>query len=213
MAEGGTVRPTLRDLFGDYVLKGDMLERIDIDKLGGDEKVIGVVLLARHFQPQLITVYEALKAKGEKFEIIFASSDRSEGMARLILEPISEAYHKTLDDRNAAKARKELIHFYFGSATSDDDVGEQLRQFAELPDQLPLVVILDVPNQSNAHWCPPCRVFTPNLIDWYTRLREGVAKDKLEIVYISLDKDEKTFDEYYETMPWLALPYKYRERE
>ena len=65
----------------------------------------------------------------------------------------------------------------------------------------------------SAHWCPPCRVFTPNLIDWYTRLREGVAKDKLEIVYISLDKDEKTFDEYYETMPWLALPYKYRERE
>ena len=37
----------------------------------------------------------------------------------------------------------------------------------------------------SAHWCPPCRVFTPNLIDWYTRLREGVAKDKLEIVYIS----------------------------
>ena len=65
----------------------------------------------------------------------------------------------------------------------------------------------------SAHWCPPCRVFTPNLTDWYTRLREGVAKDKLEIVYISLDKDEKTFDEYYDTMPWLALPYKYRERE
>lgn len=65
----------------------------------------------------------------------------------------------------------------------------------------------------SAHWCPPCRVFTPNLTDWYTRLRGGVAKDKLEIVYISLDKDEKTFDEYYDTMPWLALPYKYRERE
>ena len=27
-----------------------------------------------------MTVYEALKAKGEKFEIIFASSDRSKGM-------------------------------------------------------------------------------------------------------------------------------------
>ena len=65
--------------------------------------------------------------------------------AHLILEPISEAYHKTLDDRNAAKAKKKLIHFYFGSATSEDDVGEQLRQFAELPDQLPL---LDVLNQS-----------------------------------------------------------------
>lgn len=68
--------------------------------------------------------------------------------ACLILEPISEAYHKTLDNKEAVKAKKQLIHFYFGSATSDDDVGEQLRQFAELPDQLPLLAILDVPNQS-----------------------------------------------------------------
>ena len=48
--------------------------------------------------------------------------------ARLILEPISEAYHKTLDNKEAVKAKKQLIHFYFGSATSDDDVGEQLKQ-------------------------------------------------------------------------------------
>ena len=48
--------------------------------------------------------------------------------ARLILEPISEAYHKTLDNKEAVKAKKWLIHFYFGNATSDDDVGEQLKQ-------------------------------------------------------------------------------------
>ena len=47
--------------------------------------------------------------------------------ARLILEPISEAYHKTLDNKEAVKAKKRLIHFYFGSATSDD-VGEQLKE-------------------------------------------------------------------------------------
>merc|ERR1712137_258902 len=55
----------------------------------------------------------------------------------------------------------------------------------------------------SAHWCPPCRGFTPKLAEMY----ENGLKDKMEIIFLSSDKDEKSFDDYFKDMPWLALPY------
>uniref|UniRef100_A0A0D6QVY9 protein-disulfide reductase n=1 Tax=Araucaria cunninghamii TaxID=56994 RepID=A0A0D6QVY9_ARACU len=58
----------------------------------------------------------------------------------------------------------------------------------------------------SAHWCPPCRGFTPQLIQFYNELRK--RGEDLEIVFISSDKDEVSFQEYFESMPWLALPFR-----
>mmetsp|Transcript_12980 Transcript_12980/g.23395 ORF Transcript_12980/g.23395 Transcript_12980/m.23395 type:complete len:434 (+) Transcript_12980:108-1409(+) len=61
----------------------------------------------------------------------------------------------------------------------------------------------------SAKWCGPCRNFTKTfLIDFYNKL-----KDKIEIVFVSGDRDEAGFDEYRAEMPWLALPYADRERQ
>jgi len=56
----------------------------------------------------------------------------------------------------------------------------------------------------SAHWCPPCRQFTPQISEWY---KTDLQSRGLEVVFISGDKDEKTFDEYFGEMPWLALPF------
>jgi len=62
----------------------------------------------------------------------------------------------------------------------------------------------------SAHWCPPCRGFTPKLAEQYS----GVLKGKgMEIVFVSSDKDEASFKSYYDEMPWLALPYADREKK
>lgn len=56
----------------------------------------------------------------------------------------------------------------------------------------------------SAHWCPPCQRFTPQLADWYQKS----LKDKgLEVVFVSSDRDQESFTEYYGEMPWLALPF------
>jgi nucleoredoxin len=55
----------------------------------------------------------------------------------------------------------------------------------------------------SAHWCPPCRGFTPQLAKWYT---EGL-KDTMEIVFCSSDQDQAQFDGYAAEMPWPSLPY------
>jgi len=62
----------------------------------------------------------------------------------------------------------------------------------------------------SAHWCPPCKGFTPQLAKWYT---SDLQKKDLEIIFVSGDNDEGTFNEYFGEMPWLALPYADRDRE
>jgi len=61
----------------------------------------------------------------------------------------------------------------------------------------------------SAHWCPPCRGFTPKLAEIYKGLR--AAGKELEIVFVSSDRDESAFSEYFAEQPWLALPYANRD--
>ena len=57
----------------------------------------------------------------------------------------------------------------------------------------------------SASWCPGCTTATPMLASAYRQLRlRGKA---LEIVYISLDKEEAAFNTARAKMPWPALPF------
>jgi len=62
----------------------------------------------------------------------------------------------------------------------------------------------------SAHWCPPCRGFTPQLAQYYNSYKD---KFNFELVFVSSDKDQKAFDDYWGEMPWLALPYSNRDRK
>lgn len=56
----------------------------------------------------------------------------------------------------------------------------------------------------SAHWCPPCRAFTPSLV----KFRDENAGKDFEIVFVSLDNSEgekKTYIREME-MKWLTLP-------
>lgn len=57
----------------------------------------------------------------------------------------------------------------------------------------------------SAHWCRPCRKFTPKLLQIYTTLRN--TGKNIEIIFISLDRDEISFLDHFKGMPWLALPF------
>jgi nucleoredoxin len=57
----------------------------------------------------------------------------------------------------------------------------------------------------SAHWCGPCRGFTPVLSKIYTDLK--AAGKAFEIVFVSADRDEKSMKSYFEDMPWLALQW------
>merc|ERR1712167_162995 len=60
----------------------------------------------------------------------------------------------------------------------------------------------------SAHWCPPCRGFTPQLGKFYDQIKD--AKN-FEIIFVSSDRDASQFKEYYdEQADWAALPFKDR---
>ena len=60
----------------------------------------------------------------------------------------------------------------------------------------------------SAAWCGPCRAFTPKLAERYHALKE--ANKDIEIIFVSADHDQQSFNEYSSKMPWLSLPFKYR---
>ena len=57
----------------------------------------------------------------------------------------------------------------------------------------------------SAHWCPPCRGFTPKFAEVYKQLK-AESKD-FEVVFVSWDRSPSSFAEYHSEMPWLALPF------
>eukprot|EP00930_Biecheleria_cincta_P086473 TRINITY_DN75753_c0_g1_i1.p1 TRINITY_DN75753_c0_g1~~TRINITY_DN75753_c0_g1_i1.p1 ORF type:complete len:350 (+),score=64.29 TRINITY_DN75753_c0_g1_i1:63-1052(+) len=61
----------------------------------------------------------------------------------------------------------------------------------------------------SAHWCPPCRGFTPQLAKSYTSALQAKG---LEIVFVSGDHNEESFRSYHGEMPWLALPFASRDK-
>ena len=67
-------------------------------------------------------------------------------------------------------------------------------------DQVPVVALY-----FSAHWCPPCKMFTPKLRQFYNEVNS--SSKRLEIVWISADEDEEEFNEYFEEMPWLSMPF------
>ena len=58
--------------------------------------------------------------------------------------------------------------------------------------------------------CPPCRGFTPVLAEFYKKHHEN---KNFEIIFISSDSDEESFEEYYKDMPWLTLEYNDRTKK
>ncbi|MGI8889631.1 MAG: thioredoxin-like domain-containing protein [Chthoniobacterales bacterium] len=59
----------------------------------------------------------------------------------------------------------------------------------------------------SAHWCAPCRKFTPQLVDYYNR----IAPDhpEFELVFVSYDRSRFNWETYVRDtrMPWLAVAY------
>jgi len=59
----------------------------------------------------------------------------------------------------------------------------------------------------SAHWCAPCRKFTPQLVDYYNRV--AAQHPEFEIVFYSFDKSPFAFETYIReaNMPWPAIDY------
>jgi len=64
----------------------------------------------------------------------------------------------------------------------------------------------------SAHWCGPCRKFTPLLTSIYQESKQSNLP--FEIIFCSADHSETECNDYYNNnMPWLSVPYNDDHRE
>jgi nucleoredoxin len=59
----------------------------------------------------------------------------------------------------------------------------------------------------SAHWCPPCRKFTPSLVDFYNRV--APLHPEFEVIFVSYDRSADSMQTYMReaNMPWPAIDY------
>ena len=59
----------------------------------------------------------------------------------------------------------------------------------------------------SAHWCPPCRIFTPVLVDFYEDIRDKELP--VEVIFVSYDTSEEAMFDYMNEAhgDWFALPF------
>lgn len=59
----------------------------------------------------------------------------------------------------------------------------------------------------SAHWCAPCREFTPKLVDFYNRV--APQHPEFEIIFVSFDRSQFAMETYMRetNMPWPAIDY------
>ena len=57
----------------------------------------------------------------------------------------------------------------------------------------------------SAHWCGPCKIFTPKLVEF---VKKNAAK--MAVVFVSCDHSKGEMASYMKEagMPWAAVPYK-----
>lgn len=192
----------------------------------------------RGFTPQLAEWYTK-NLKGKGLEIVFVSSDRDEasftsyfGEQPWVALPYGEREVKnTLSKKYKVEGIPcfvilgpdgKLITKDGSEAVRKDPTGikfpwipptpaEKTKITIDIlgPDLLAKAAGKHIGLYFSAHWCPPCRGFTPKLAEFY----KAGLKDKMEIVFVSSDKDEKGFKDYFADMPWLALPYAKRQEK
>lgn len=190
----------------------------------------------RGFTPKLAEMYKStFQAKG--LEIIFVSSDKDEAawtdyyaeMPWLALPYSNRELKETLSKKYKVRGIPSFVILDSAGNTITTEGRDEIMSdpagarfpWKPLTKEEQARAVLDALGSDlvakangkpialyfSAHWCPPCRGFTPKLADWYS----SGLKDKMEVIFVSSDRDEASFKEYFETMPWLCLPFEKKD--
>lgn len=60
----------------------------------------------------------------------------------------------------------------------------------------------------SASWCPPCRQFTPKLVEYYNEMKEKKgSRMPFEVLLVPSDRSEKASLKYMQKMPWPGIKF------
>ena len=87
----------------------------------------------------------------------------------------------------------DLVHWHNGSLARFDDAPLEKKKLYAL--------------YFSAHWCGPCRKFTPQLVDFYNRV--APQHPDFELIFVSKDRQPFNMETYMKeaNMPWPAIDF------
>jgi nucleoredoxin len=114
--------------------------------------------------------------------------------SQLARDQAAEQVRRQIDDRVIYhQVKGDLVQYQNGSLSRFDDAALEGKK-------LFLIYF-------SAHWCPPCRLFTPTLVNYYN---DAVAKHpELDLIFVSRDKSSFAMETYMRdaNMRWPAIDY------
>ncbi len=147
------------------------------------------------------TLHNTVYLKKESGETIKIKKSALSAADQTIVGGLSEsAITKTLlakKTESLPKAPPELYEMF----------GDRLRTANNKPVSVDTLADKVIGVYFSAHWCPPCRAFTPELVKFYDKLNQDGKP--FEIVFVSSDRSKDAMYAYMKEMKmkWLALPY------
>lgn len=187
----------------------------------------------RQFTPKLRKIYLELKKQNAPFEIVFCSADKDMkgfqeyfgSMPWLTIPFENDVIKQNLNELFEVSGIPRFVMLSPDGVINPNARGDVESNPSGFPWKQPtpremiapyLVKGTDSVTESildnkvyglyfSAHWCGPCKQFTPKLIEVYNQLK-SLGKE-FEVIFCSLDNDEEEYKEYYSSMPWCSLGF------
>ncbi|CAA0818284.1 Probable nucleoredoxin 1 [Striga hermonthica] len=153
--------------------------------------------LVRYFQLDELPTVVAIGPDGKTIHPNVADAIEEHGLKAF---PFTPEKFAELEEIERAKMEAQTLESILVSGDLDFVIGKD-RVKIPVSDLIGKTVLL----YFSAHWCPPCRAFLPKLIQTYQDQMSN--KSPLEIVFLSSDRDQASFDEYFSSMSWPATPF------
>jgi nucleoredoxin len=129
----------------------------------------------------------AAAEEARKFDTLYRSQIAQQRAAAALAPPVATSHFLQ------PLVKGDLVYWHNGSiARFDDDALEKKKLIALY---------------FSAHWCGPCRKFTPQLVDYYNRV--APQHPEFEVIFVSSDRNQFGFETYLReaNMPWPAIEY------
>ncbi|KAK4263193.1 hypothetical protein QN277_028645 [Acacia crassicarpa] len=153
--------------------------------------------LARYFELSTLPTLVIIGPDGKTLHSNVAEAIENYGIAAY---PFTPEKFSELTDMEKAKEASQTLESILVSGDLDFLLGKDGAKIL-VSDLVGKNVLL----YFSAHWCLPCRAFLPKLIKAYWEIK---ARDNaLEVIFVSRDRDQAFFDNFFSKMPWLALPF------
>lgn len=178
-------------------------EAVKLDQAGTDDK-------------QALVYY--IDACSELLKVIKSEPDavRKSGLTKRMntymvrAEQLKKRMRRAEWQREKAREAQRRALIYWGSETFGPELqsGACRKPTKECLDGKRIVLLF-----FGANWCTECVAFRKKLAKLYVVKDDEVSKDDFEIVFVSSDQDQNSFDKFWEDAPWLALPFDNRRQK